>query len=75
MIARTSVSNYGRLLFPSVIAAALLSICGGCGPQKQVVKDRTMASGTVTIDGKALQGGTLRFLSQGRQCKRVGDDH
>ena len=29
-----------------------------------MVKDRAIASGTVTIDGKALQGGTLRFLSE-----------
>jgi hypothetical protein len=64
VIARTSLSTYRRVLFPSVFAAASLAICIGCGPQKQIVKDRAIASGTVTFDGKALQGGTLRFLSQ-----------
>ena len=63
MIVRRSFCTHGRVLSLSVIAAALAA-CFGCGPQSQVVKDRAIASGTVTIDGKVLQGGTIRFLSQ-----------
>jgi hypothetical protein len=41
----------------------MMIICVGCGRQPQVVKDRAIVSGTVSIDGTALKGGTIRFLS------------
>ena len=49
--------------YAALVAAAVIPICLGCGPEPQVDESRTTVSGHVTFDGKPLQAGSITFSS------------
>jgi hypothetical protein len=60
---RPSIAIRVRAIFVACSVVSSLIVAAGCGPQKQVLKDRAVVSGTVSFDGKPLPGGVIRFLS------------
>jgi hypothetical protein len=46
-----------------LVAAALMTLSLGCGPEPPVDENRTTVSGVVTLDGKPLPGGALTFTA------------
>jgi hypothetical protein len=45
------------------LAIAVMACCG-CGGSQQVIEGRTIVSGTVTLDGTPLKGGSITFTSR-----------
>jgi hypothetical protein len=45
------------------LAVAVIACCG-CGGGQQVIEGRTIVSGTVTLDGQPLRGGSVTFTSK-----------
>jgi hypothetical protein len=46
-----------------LLAVAVIACCG-CGGGQQVIEGRTIVSGTVTLDGAPLKGGSITFTSR-----------
>jgi hypothetical protein len=44
--------------------AVALTACCGCGGSQQAIEGRTIVSGTVTLDGQPLRGGSITFTSR-----------
>jgi hypothetical protein len=57
---RSGAARNFRLAAPFMILA-----CIGCGGGKEPPKDRTTVTGTVTLNGQPLPGGTIYFESAG----------
>lgn len=50
--------------YATSVAVALIPFgLVGCGPEQPVDENRTSISGTVTLNGEPLKGGTIRFDS------------
>ena len=59
-IYRSRAACHFRLGVPFILLASI-----GCGGGKEPPKDRTTVSGTVTLNGQPLPGGTIYFESAG----------
>jgi hypothetical protein len=45
------------------LAVSVIACCG-CGASQQAIEGRTIVSGTVTLDGQPLKGGSITFTSR-----------
>lgn len=60
----------GRLwVEPWVVVASI--VLAGCGKQEQVIPNRAIVVGTVTIDGQPIQGGSISFTSEADPAVRI----